>query len=311
MLQRVGWVLGLGVALCAMAGPAAGQERKEPKKQAQVRVPEGVKAERDLDYAGSGNRQQMLDLYLPEDATGPLPLVVWIHGGGWRSGSKANCPALPLTKRGYAVASLNYRLTDEAHFPAQIEDCRAAIRWLKANAKKYQIDPDRIGVWGASAGGHLVALLGTSADVKGWDGVGGHTDQSASVKAVCDYFGPVDFLHNYNPDRATKADSPVGRLLGGPLKDKQDAARKASPLTYIARDNPPFLIVHGDQDPLVPLKQSELLLAALNKAGVPATLVKVKNGKHGAFGPDCEPSPDVIRDTVFGFFDKYLRSPSP
>lgn len=311
MLQRVGWMVSLVVAVAAMAGPAAGQERKESKKAQQPRVPDGVKADRDLDYAGGGNRQQMLDLYTPEDAVGPLPLVVWIHGGGWRSGSKANCPALPLTKRGYAVASLNYRLTDEAHFPAQIEDCRAAIRWLKAHAKKYKIDPDRIGVWGASAGGHLAALLGTSANASGWDGVGGHKDQSASVKAVCDYFGPVDFLHDYNPDRAAKADSPVGRLLGGPLSDKHDAARQASPLTYITSEAPPFLIVHGDHDTTVPIKQSELLLDALNKAKVPATLVKVKNGKHGAFGEDCEPSPDTVRDTVFGFFDKYLRSPSP
>jgi len=310
MTRRKGWIFGVLVVAVGSGSIAQGQERKEQPKRPQFRVPEGVKAERDIDYVGGGLKSQMLDLFAAEEASEPLPLVVWIHGGAWQSGSKENCPALPLATRGYAVASINYRLTGEASFPAQIEDCRAAIRWLRANAEKHHLDPRRIGVWGASAGGHLVALLGTSADVKGWDGVGGHSNESARVQAVCDYFGPADFLLHFNPDRATKADSPITRLLGGPLKDKQDEARKASPVTYISKDDPPFLIVHGDQDPLVPIVQSELLCDALKKAGVDVTLLKVKNGKHGAFGPECEPSPMEIRDTVFKFFDNNLKKSS-
>jgi acetyl esterase/lipase len=304
--QWTGRLLGatLGFVIAAQA-PA--QAVKDEPKRPQIRVPEGVRAERDLAYVPGGASSQTLDLYVPNDASDPLPLVVWIHGGAWRAGSKDGCPAAPLAKRGFVVASINYRLSGEAVFPAQIEDCRAAIRWLRANAPKYHINPERVGVWGASAGGHLVALLGTSADVKGWDGVGGNTDQSARVQAVCDYYGPIDFLHNLNPERASKADSPVARLLGGPLKEKEQEAKQASPLTYISRDDPPFLIVHGDQDPAVPIGQSKLLLEALKKADIDVSFVPVKNGKHGGFNADCDPNPEQIRDTVFSFFDKHLK----
>src|SRR5206468_3600241 len=118
----------------------------------QVRIPVGVKAERDLEYARAGDMALLLDLYRPEAARGPLPLIVWVHGGGWSAGSKENSQAILLSGRGYAVASINYRLSGVATFPAQIEDCRAAIRWLRANAAKYNLDPNRIGVWGGSAG---------------------------------------------------------------------------------------------------------------------------------------------------------------
>jgi acetyl esterase/lipase len=291
------------VVLALVPQPSQAQQSKPAPKQ----VPDGVKAQRDIDYTGAGKKSQMLDLYVPERASALLPVVIWIHGGSWRSGSKEGCPALPLTTRGYAVASINYRLTDEAVFPAQIEDCRAAIRWLRSNASKYHIDPSKIGVWGASAGGHLAALLGTAADAKGWDGVGNFSDQSTLVQAVCDYFGPVDFLHKFNPDRASGPNSPVARLLGGPLKDKQEDARTASPLTYVSKGDSPFLIVHGDMDALVPLDQSRLLLDALKKNGVSAQLIVVTNGKHGPFGAECDPNPDQIRASVFGFFDRNLK----
>jgi acetyl esterase/lipase len=147
----------------------------------------GVKAHRDLVYVEGGHERHKLDLYLPEKAEGPLPLLIWVHGGGWQNGSKDGCPPLRAgyIERGYAVASINYRLSGHAVFPAQIEDCKAAIRWLRAHAKEYNLDAKRFGVWGSSAGGHLVALIGTSGDVKEFD-VGDHLDQSSRVQAVCD-----------------------------------------------------------------------------------------------------------------------------
>ena len=157
-------------------------------------MPDGVKAHRDLVYVGNGHERHKLDLFVPEKADGPLPLIIWVHGGGWQNGSKDGCPPLRdgYTERGYAVASINYRLSGHAVFPAQIEDCKAAIRWLRAHAKEYNLDPQRFGVWGSSAGGHLVALIGTSGDVKEFD-VGANLDQSSRVQAVCDYYGPTDF----------------------------------------------------------------------------------------------------------------------
>ncbi len=178
-------------------------------RQRPPRMPPGVKVLRDLEYVAGGHERNKLDLYLPEeDPEAARPLVVWIHGGGWQNGSKDRCPLVRLVPQGFVVASINYRLSQHAVFPAQIEDCRAAIRWLRANAAKYHIDPARVGVSGASAGGHLVALLGTSAEMKEWDGVGGNADQSSRVQAVVDLFGPADFTNfrsrRNNPDSIGK-----------------------------------------------------------------------------------------------------------
>src|SRR5208282_1821342 len=212
-------------------------------------VPEGTKVLRDLDYVKDGHERHKLDLYLPEKAEGALPVVVWIHGGGWSAGSKAGCPAVPMVAQGSAVSSINYRLSQHATLPAQIEDCKAAIRWLRANAKTYHLDPDRIGVWGASAGGHLVALLGTTGGVKELEGNDGNLDQSSRVQAVVDWFGPTDFRNIGK--QLESPNSPVSKLLGGPVSENKEKAEKASPVTYVGKDDPPFLIMHGDKDPLV------------------------------------------------------------
>ena len=301
-------VIGLFAASPAPAQePAAKEKAKTKKAQAVSRVPDGVRAERDIDYVGDGNPRQMLDLYVPE-GDGPYPLVIWIHGGGWQNGSKANCPPLPFTRDGFAAASVNYRLTDMASFPAQIEDCRAAIRWLRGHAKEYHLDPEQIGVWGGSAGGHLVSLLGTTGEQTTWDGVGGNKDASAKVQAVCDYFGPSDFLHEFNPERSMPADSSVGKLLGGSIAEKRDLAREASPISHVSKDDPPFLIVHGEDDRLVPMVQSEKLEKALTGAGVEARLLRVKNAGHGAFRDGADPAPDAILQTVHDFFEKHLKA---
>jgi len=282
------------------------EKAEEKKKQQPPPVPEGVKAERDLEYARVGEIRLLLDLFRPESASQPLPLVVWVHGGAWSGGDKAANPALALSARGYAVASINYRLSGVARFPAQIEDCRAAIRWLRANAGKYNIDPKRVGVWGSSAGGHLVALLGTAGDVAKWDTVGGNADQSSRVQAVCDYYGPTDLLAEKIPGKGRGPESPVGRLLGGPVDEHKEEAAQANPINYVSADDPPFLIFHGEQDETVPIEQSELLEAALKKAGVESTFVRVKNAGH-AFLPGSDPSLSEIRERAVKFFDKHLK----
>jgi acetyl esterase/lipase len=273
------------------------QERQA--RPAQGGLPAGTKVTRDLEYVKGGHERQKLDLYLPERADGPLPAIVWIHGGAWRQGSKDRCPAMPFVAKGYAVASINYRLSQHAPFPAQIGDCKAAIRWLRANAANYHFDPDHIGVWGASAGGHLVALLGTTGDMKQLEGKEGNLDQSSRVQAVVDWFGPSDFRNT----KTSSKDSPVVQLLGGPVSENRERAALASPLAHVAKNDPPFLIMHGDKDPTVALSQSEMLAEALKKAGVDLTLEVLKGAKHG--GPEFS-SPES-RKLIEEFFAKHLK----
>jgi acetyl esterase/lipase len=284
------WTLALAAVL-ACAGAAA----------AQTKAPEGVKVLRDLEYVPEGHERQKLDLYLPEKGDAPLPLVVWVHGGGWRGGSRGNCPAVFLTARGYAVASVGYRLSQHAVFPAQIEDCKTAIRWLRANAGKYNLDPDHVGAWGGSAGGHLVALLGTAEDVKELEGKG-NAGESSRVQCVVDWFGPTDLLA-FGP-RADDAKSPVTLLLGGAPSAEKEKAALASPVTHVHKGGPPFLIVHGDKDPLVPVAQSEALAEALKKAGVPVTLVTLEGAGHGG----KEFRTEENRKRIAEFFDEYLKA---
>ena len=199
------------------------------------------------------------------------------------------------------MASINYRLSQHAVFPAQIEDCKAAIRWLRANAAKYHLDPDHIGVWGASAGGHLVALLGTTGGVKELEGTGGNLDQSSRVQCVVDWFGPTDMATMGR--QADKPGTPVAQLIGGPVQENQEKARKASPLTYVSKDSAPFLIMHGDKDNMVPLQQSEVLAEALKKAGVEVKLQVVKGNGHGGPGFNSPENRKLIED----FFAKHLK----
>jgi len=266
-----------------------------------------VKAIRDLDYVGNGQPLQKLDLYVPEDAEGPLPLIVSIHGGAWLTGFKEQGPALYLSKKGFVVASVDYRLASAGPFPIMIQDCRAAIRWLRANAAQYKIDSDRMGVWGNSAGGHLVALLGTAAEQTEWDDVGGNPGVSARVQAVCDWYGPADIPVFASAPHNARADMAIKALLGGPAEERPDLAKKASPTTFVSKDDPPFLIVHGDADRTVPIEQSRILFAKLKDAGVDATMIVVKNGNHGGWTANVEPTLSEIRDTVASFFETHLK----
>ena len=271
-----------------------------------MRLPDGVRAFRDLEYVTNGHARQKLDVHLPATGTN-WPLIVWVHGGAWLEGSKESPPALRFLREGYAVASVNYRLSQHAIFSAQIQDCKAAIRWLRANANQFGYDTTHIGVWGGSAGGHLVALLGTSGDVPEFDTVGALTNVSSRVQCVVDFFGPTDLTAMAKQAPADSAiehdalNSPESKLLGGPVQQRKELARTANPITYVATDDPSFLILHGDKDNLVPLGQSELLQAALKKAGVDSTCIVVKGAGHGFRNrPDLDPM-------VNEFFAKHLK----
>jgi acetyl esterase/lipase len=266
---------------------------------------EGTIVYRDLPYVSGGHEREKLDLYLPK-AKEKTPLIIRIHGGAWLMGSKEMEGPGDYPSEGYAIASINYRLSQHAVFPAQIQDCKAAVRYLRANAQKYNLDPNRFGVWGPSAGGHLAALLGTTGDINEFD-VGENLSVSSRVQAVADYFGPTDFLqmeeHRLpNGMHHNTPDSPESKLIGGNIQDNPEKVAKANPITYITKDAPPFLIIHGDKDPLVPHHQSELLEAALKKAGVPVTFYTVKGGGHGGFK-----DPNVPRLTK-EFFEKHLKT---
>jgi len=310
--RRIGFwpaVVFVAGAVAVMAAEPS-QERPAPPRKADAvapkkerPLPEGVKVERDIEYVTGGGKSRALDVYFAEKAEGKLPLVVWIHGGAWVGGDKGGCPAARLVPRGYVAASINYRLSGEAVFPAQIHDCKAAIRWLRANAEKYGIDPDRIGVWGSSAGGHLVALLGTSGDIKELEGDKGPRNVSSRVQAVCDFFGPTDFskIGDFPSNLKHNApDSPESKLIGAPILENQEKGQRANPIRYIAKDCPPFLIMHGDKDMTVPMNQSELLNEALKKAGLDVTYHVVPGGGHGFGGAE-------IDKKVNEFFDRVLK----
>jgi acetyl esterase/lipase len=297
------WLIGIIVAFgTSILAQAADQPKAKPQQPAaKPTLPPGTVLHRDLEYVAGGHARNKLDLYLPTKADCPLPIIVWIHGGGWSGGSKEGCPAIRFVGKGYAVASINYRFSQHALFPAQIEDCKAAIRWLRANATKYNLDAGHIGVWGASAGGHLVALLGTSGGVKELEGNGGNLDQSSRVQCVVDWFGPTDFTKTGGAQ--DNPNSPWARLVGGPVRDRQELAKKANPITYIDKDSAPFLIMHGEDDKGVPMNQSELLDETLHKAGVESTLVRIPGNGHGGPGFTTPESWKKIED----FFDKHLK----
>jgi acetyl esterase/lipase len=253
----------------------------------------GDEVHKNLVYGRAGERDLLLDLYLPPAADRPAPLVVWVHGGAWQSGSKENTPARWLVQHGYAVASVSYRLSGVAKFPAQIDDCQAAVRWLRANASKYGFRPDRFAAWGSSAGGHLVSLLGVMPG-------------DAQVQAVIDFYGPTDLLQMSKFPSTMDHDSPESpesRLIGGPIQQNKEKAEKANPIRYVSKTSSPFLIVHGDKDPLVPINQSELLLAALQKAGVEAKYHVIAGGGHGGPGFQAE----EVRTMILEFLKRNLK----
>jgi acetyl esterase/lipase len=282
----------------------------QANKNAVSQVPPEIDAHRDLAYAETVNPRQKLDLYLPKvrKSEKPLPVIVFIHGGGWRGGDKNSGLgklANFLRSGEYAGVSVGYRLTDEAQWPAQIHDCKAAIRWIKAHAKEHGLDAEKIAVWGTSAGGHLVSHLGTSGDVKELEGtLGKHLDQSSKVTCVVNFFGPENFLTMVRQpstiDRTKGKEYPEALLLGGSVQEREAAAKEASPVTHVSKGDAAFFTAHGTQDPLVPFAQGEEIHAALLKAGVPSLLQEMTDGGHGFQSP-------VLDERVRQFLDLHLR----
>jgi acetyl esterase/lipase len=285
------------LATFLVSEPLEGQERAR-------QLLEKISIKRNVEYRRAGLRALHVDVYRPKSpAVEKLPVVVWIHGGGWQGGNKlggtGRLATLAATGK-YAGVAVEYRLTDTAQWPEQIYDCKAAIRWIRANADEYGFDAEKIGVWGASAGGHLVSMLGTSGDVPQLEGDGPYADQSSRVTCVVDFCGPSNFSLFATPRGASRrAESPITKLLGGPLDEKAEVAKQASPVTYVSADDPPFLIVHGTDDKVVPISQAESLHEKLQQAEVDVTFVKIVGGGHGIGGSE-------VTTRVDQFFAKHL-----
>jgi len=242
--------------------------------------------ERDVEYARVGERSLTLDIYQPQ-RTGddPSPLIVWVHGGAWRSGSKKSVPVTRLIEHGYAIASVDYRLSPEAQFPAQIHDIKAAIRYLRARAAKYHLDTNRFLVAGSSAGGHLAALTGTSngnAELEG--NVGNEIGTSSDVQAVVSFYGASNLqtiLSQSTPHGLSVRVPALDLLLGGQPTDKPELAELASPVTHVDATDPPLWLIHGDADPQMPFEQSEELTEAYRRLSLPVQFDVVPGGQHG------------------------------
>ncbi len=260
-----------------------------------------VRILRDIEYARVGDTPLTLDLYVPANSKSP-PLVVWVHGGAWRGGSKNNPSVLSLTDRGYALASVDYRLSTIAQFPAQIHDIKAAIRYLRAIGKEHGIATERIAITGGSAGGHLAALVGVSNDVKELEGaVGSHLNQSSDVQAIVVFYGASNLttiLAQSTPHGLNVRVPALELFLGGHLDDAKakatidgfsrgivpkpyPLASLASPVSHVDSHDPPLLWFHGDQDPQMPINQAHEMMGAYKKQGVPAQLEVVYGGGHG------------------------------
>jgi acetyl esterase/lipase len=254
----------------------------------------------DVTYCNMGSVAQKMDVYFPEEG-GPWPALVYVHGGAWMHGDKSEAAlfARAMTAQGYLVISLNYRLYPTGQYPAMIEDVKCAIRSLRAHAGEYNLDPNRIGAMGVSAGGHLVSLLGTADDNTEWD-VGEYLDQSTRVQAVV-AMAPVTDLTRHFPN----ADIELMRQVGF----GEENIVQASPITHITLDDPPFLLIHGDQDELVPVEQSQLMYERLVEAGVPAQLVIVKNARHSmsALSGTATPSLAEINQIISEFLAAHLK----
>lgn len=291
------------LCLAASLLPLAGHCQSNEKP---MQPPGNFLAVRDLNYAGTQNWRQTMDVFVPKTPpTKPLPLIVFIHGGGWEGGSKNTGGVLSalIQDGNYIGASLNYRLTNEGPHPVQIHDCKAAIRWLRAHAKDYSIDKDKIGVFGISAGGHLVSLLGTSGDVKEMEGtIGGNLDQSSKVTCVANFCGPANFLtfggqgSVIDPEDAKSA---VGKLIGGKVSERKEVAKAASPVSYVSKDDAPFLHIHGTADTLVPYAQVKEFDQALEAAGVSSTVLTGEKAPHVFFS-------QALITNIKTFMDKHL-----
>lgn len=310
------------LALCIQ--PALTQDIIATQKQKAREAAERFNIDLRLDqpYAGTTNPKQQVDVYLPKkrNREQPLPVVALIHGGGWKRGDRTSytSTAIQLSRTGdFAAVTVGYRLTDEAKWPAQVHDCKAAIRWIRAHAKEWNLDGDKIAVWGSSAGGHLSSLLGTSGDVKEVEGdLGPHTRYSSRVACVVNHCGPEDFSQGLMFDKAGKPvtnDDAVMALIGGTFLQQPAVAAAASPITYVSKDDPPFITFHGTKDMRVAFLQAETLHTALNKVSVPSLLVPITDGGHSSVShPEVRKrSEEFVRKILLGSEISVNTTPIP
>jgi acetyl esterase/lipase len=260
-----------------------------------------IKTEKKLVYGKGDDVDLELDLAMPADGKGPFPAIICIHGGGWKAGNRKDLAGLTehFARNGFVAVTVTYRFAPKYKFPAQIEDCKASVRWLRANAEKYKVNPDRIGAMGFSAGGHLACLLGAADEKAGLEGKGGNPKQSTKVQAVVSFFGPTDFTDKtWSKDAETVFFVP---FLGGTFAEKKDAYRQCSPIVYCTKDCPPFLFFHGTKDTLVGISQSEKMAKKLTDLGVSAELVTMQGDGHGWSGDKLT---KTIEQTTRFFKDK-------
>jgi acetyl esterase/lipase len=286
-----------GMIALVLASSVATTRGDEPPK---------VTTDNDVVYTKAGDAELKLDLASPAEGEGPFPAVLVIHGGGWRAGKKADMRGLLLefARRGYVAASPQYRFAPKDPFPAQVHDVKAAVRWLKGHAKDYRVDPDHIGAVGFSAGGHLSMMLGVTGPNDGLEGDASGDAPSSRIHAVVNYFGPTDFTASDIPAPT----SPIVKdFLGGSPGEKPEAAAKASPLTFVTKDDAPILTFQGTKDPLVPHSQATRLADRQTAAGVPGRVELLLGAGHGWGG---ELMDHTMRET-FAFFDRYLKPTRP
>jgi acetyl esterase/lipase len=274
-------------------------------------IPASVNYIRDVQFCTGGGKPLLLDWYIPRNiAHKPSPVVIWIHGGGWVGSDKSeNAIPVFLSANGFVVASINYRLSNEAILPAAIEDCKCAIRYVRANAAKYDIDPKRIGLVGSSAGAHLSLLAGLADEKAGLEGTGGWPGVSSRVAAVASLKGVSDFSIGHTGFQEGQGIGPK-RFLGGSIEEKPDNYRRASPITWVSPDDPPILLLHGTADTTVPYDQSVRLKKAYDKLGLHAELVPIEGATHRLRRVDGSPagmSEKQIYERIAEFFRRTLK----
>jgi acetyl esterase/lipase len=267
------------------------------------KVPDGVTFEPNVEYSNPDNQHLLLDIARPSKGDGPFPAILCIHGGGFRAGNRLGYDALcmRLAQQGYVAATVEYRLAPKYQFPAAVYDCKAAARWLRANAGKNHIDPERVGVTGGSAGGHLALFLGVTGGVKEFEGDGGNADQSSKVACVVSYYGPSDFTKSYGHSKDAAEVLPL--FLGGDLEKAHRRHIEASPLYWVTPDAAPTLCVHGTKDDYVAYEQATWMVDKLKAADVEAELLTIEGAGHGFKGQDAEKA----EQAMVAFFDKHLK----
>jgi acetyl esterase/lipase len=290
----------LGLALVA-AHPASAEQKKSA--QPALKVPDTVAFETGIEFANPDEQHLQLDLAMPKTGDGPFPAIVCIHGGGFRAGTRQGYDktCVMLAEHGYVAATITYRLAPKYPFPAAIYDCKAAVRWMRANAAKYKIDPTRLGVMGGSAGGHLAQFLGVTAGVKEFEGDEGNLDQSSAVACVVNYYGPSDFTKSYG--HSVDAAEVLPLFLGGNLESKRHEHIIASPLYWVTPDAAPTLCIHGTEDDHVQYDQAVWIVDKLKAAGVEAELLTMQGAHHGFKGDDAKKADEAMME----WFDKHLK----